>query len=1151
MSILKIEHKALGAPTTERGDGELSTTQNVSSIASVILSEFVGGNSNASSEFASMLFLLNPDTGLHSVLHYQAAYTSFPEHNRYYDQRIIYELTAAEFSKIGFSYSALLPGLTLMRKFNSREFKVSNEVNIPSSSRKTYSDSSEQFLAKAIVAGLMQQKQVFIRLGKKDEYYGDELRTSVKLKTMLNVLDILPEYLRRYVALAFGVKNNAPGFSRIVPYLFVVAHYDDVSSWNAAQNAIIIDWTSDNPKGDIPKYNEGLFNAVAPLLSDYYGKSVRTYASVSNLIKVFSENIDRILAVKPSDIMSIPKGDRDVLNTVFGKGNGIYQHKEVARRLLWLSVSNGDTAQSEVLSQYPDLKNDNVYIDNIVRQIHSSTSLSQIEHLYLSNKQNPTVVSAVKTVVLGNFELIDACASNSGSQISKDLQDSIKTAAKKWSNADKISRLDNTYFGLSVGSLSIGNWSEFNNVYDTIAQDGKLSKKYLDTIPFSLEWKDDFTEPVYNRIKKRLTKEQKEKIRQKALRLYSDNSLMNYVFKDEPISYDEYIKLLVDRQNDRGGYVSLFEEMIKRFKLNAIEVQYRRHYAKCLLQQEPVSSAADLVQKAGKDAVDIKLLDDLHKSKGFVFSDLFLKSLVNCTDSHDMLARLYLIVKGNSGKLSLERCADIASVYGEKFYKLLEEDISDASMPSNPAQFISALDKLKGKSGTKKIIEALEKQYDSQLSAKRPKDLGSLLNMLQDDKNSEIVNNISDDYMISLVEKSENKRMLEYVRSLNEARQMYKSRKVFLLNELSDNYISSVILNVEHVVDSALWKLLRTPDDITTDWSLIVAKRVGLLKNEHLEKVAGLFEDLLKPKDGNDKIEFSKSQKSFVNESIRSISSALGKEGKNEKAETLLSLLPKSKMAILLGGVGELVVKKLPVVVKSMSKKWKWIALALAAIVVAVVLFVSLRGCGRNTAPDIPRQPISTPVEPAQDSLYFRFHFSDSVPDSVPWLGVPLAMIQPFDLVAEAILDTLFNEKISVAFEMKSSSIDSLLRFSISKDSIIYFSKLRPFIEFYRMAVDLSQNTHLAHYSHTLKCVGQNGGKDTLLIEVNNECTLFDLVTENEHHLTDCIVINIDTNAVNNSEFIKRNGVMRPLGRTEYFLWFALQFNLITDLLNK
>ena len=1139
MPLLKIEHKAQGATVNDRGDGDLSVTPGVSQLASAVLSDLVGNNNRDSDKYASMLFLINPDTGFHSVLHYQAAFTAFPEHNRYYDHRIVYEISAAEFSKVGFSYASLLPGLSLMRKYDSRNFNASNEVNIPQVSNKSVRSRSEEILASALFSGLMLHRQLFIQLSESDKCYGDSLRNSPKLKTMLAAFDALPESVRRYSSLAFGVENNAPGFHRIVQYLNVVAHYDKLSAWNGlAENPIVIDWSADEPRCNVPKCDSVLFDSIVPLIPPYYGKNVRNFASLSNLFKIIPENIDRIVSAMDADINSVPESDMSILKTVYNAGKGVYGNTKVARRLLRFYASRGDEAINGILTQYPELRNDKMYVDVICRNIQQVSTLSSLETLYLPNKQNTQIVKTVADRILGDMFFVDGCASSPKTALATDFHDTIKNAAKTWSNDEKIARMHIPYFNLSVNMLAINSWQEFARIYDAIERNTNLNDKLLASLPFDLNWKDDFTSSIYLKIENRLTKEQEVQLRQKALQHYFDKEQLHFVFENAPLTQGEYITLLDSNADNAERYISLFEEMCKTISLKSIDIKYRRIYAKFLLVQGEGTDVAIVAQKAGEDVVDAKLLDELNRRKDFIFSATLIKSIANNTDDPKMLAELYDLAVGKNSKIALDDCTRCALDYGFKFYEFIKTDAINALLPQNPQQFHDDVAKLSEKENTKQLVSILNNRYSSLIESNRPKNFDSLIQMLSDESKSEIVNNLTNEDLQQLTNTVATKKVIEYVNKLNNRRSSYPKVVPRILDCLADRYIKEEVVNVSSLEKSSCHKFLLTPDQNTIDWFDLVSKRLDQLGEADLAKVANLIIDIFEEKDSNRQkfSEYSKYQRRFVKESGNVIKSALIANGKIKDADNLDTWLPKSFCDK---------VKALFTSIKHTKGTYAIAASFGILLAVLVLIFFMLRRCGRDQNPTSQPPVIEQPVQQMQDSVFFRFYLADSIPDSVPWIGVPSASVRPFDLVANAILDTLYSGKIAVCFEMKASSLDTMLHLYIPKDSIIYVSKLRPIVDYCIMASDSSKLDGESNCLVTLKCVRRDGGKDTICINVSNDRSLFDMLSVNDDHLTDRVVVVIDTFAVNNDDFRKNNGTLRPLGRTEYFLWFATQFESI------
>lgn len=502
-----VEHKVLGAPVNDRGDGVLSVTSKVSERGVSLLSDFC-----ATEEHASMLFFLYPGTGLYTIMHYQAKFTAFPEYSRWYDERALYELDSSEFEKINFSYGALLPSLNKFGEYNSRFYGVSNELEVQSvgNSSANAGNGSVQLLKNAIIQGVLSNRKVFIKLGNGDKLKGDDIRNSPKLKFLLAVVSQLPESWRRYVSVAYGVENMSRIFERIASETVVFAIFDDVSDWGEwAVNSVVIDWTTDTPKGIVGVVDERKMVVFDKLLPIYNTENVSSTKDFSVLVGTVGKKIDDFPCLTVDKAKSLSTTDVVAIERWFNAGNHSYLHKDVSLRMLWLSVMGmTKTSCKAVFKEYPDLRNDNTYITLLKDNVNKSGSFQQLSDFYDNNKDIPEICKVIVEKVLADSRLVDACADNPRSDLSKNLQDKIKDSAKKWTEDEIIARLDKPYFGLSLEkSFIVKNWADFNRLF------GKMNnRRDIIKLPFNINWSDVIPAELFKKIQKRFTEDDCKKL---------------------------------------------------------------------------------------------------------------------------------------------------------------------------------------------------------------------------------------------------------------------------------------------------------------------------------------------------------------------------------------------------------------------------------------------------------------------------------------------------------------------------------------------------------------------------------------------------------------------------------------------------------------
>lgn len=502
---LSVEHKVLGASTTDRGDGVLSVTSNISERGSILLSDFLDSTSLAPEDHASMLFFHYPSTGLYTIIHYQAKFTAFPEHNRWYDERALYELNPSEFEKIKYSYLTLLPSLNKFGEYTTRHFDVSNEVEIyPSGHVTPAGNVDEQTLKNAIIQSVLNNKKVFIQLGESDKVKGDAIRNTSKLKTLLGAIAQLPESWRKHISAAFGVENHALVFGRIASEILVYAIFDKTNDWGElATDTILIDWTGTSPKGDIKNLDEQKLAVVSLLLPIYSDRDISSTQYFATLVGAVAGKANEFPNLTLSAVKSLSREDITAIETWFRTGEKTYRHKDISLRLLWLSaLGRTQIPNNAILEKYPDLKNDQAYTSLLRERLNYSNDFHQLADIYKNNKDVSTICNAIFNIVSNNSELIDACANNPATDLAKDMRDKIRESAKKWGEDSIIARLDKPYFGLSLEkSFNIKSWTDYNRLYIKME-----NRRDINKLPCQINWPDAVPAELFKKIQNRFSK---------------------------------------------------------------------------------------------------------------------------------------------------------------------------------------------------------------------------------------------------------------------------------------------------------------------------------------------------------------------------------------------------------------------------------------------------------------------------------------------------------------------------------------------------------------------------------------------------------------------------------------------------------------------
>ena len=360
---ITIDNKVYGSQTKVMGDGVLSYSKGISSAADSLGTLFSG---QLPRDYASLIFLNNPDNGLHTVIHAQGAFTTFEEQGRSYDMRAIYEITDAEFRKMGSLHEPLIAALDKLHRYEQTEYGASNQVEMgptPDPSRGEGSlTTDEQLLRRCIVYCVVNNRQLFIRLGNDENYYADQVRHSRKLHSLLRAIDSLPEDYRGFASMGFSVDSSTSGTRTLADHLLVIAHHDDISLWgNAKAQGVLLDWRGAQPQllqepTPDPSRGEGLLASVSPLLRGFLGTMAVTRSQVCSMFQLIPQNIDNVIRAQRPDRNSLL-----ILSAAFKGGNGSYRHFEVARKMLPFLVQGviiKDITIADILNVYPQLRDE-------------------------------------------------------------------------------------------------------------------------------------------------------------------------------------------------------------------------------------------------------------------------------------------------------------------------------------------------------------------------------------------------------------------------------------------------------------------------------------------------------------------------------------------------------------------------------------------------------------------------------------------------------------------------------------------------------------------------------------------------------------------------------------------------------------------------
>ena len=244
---VRIEWLAMGALAHRQGDGVLSCSAGVSDMASRYCALMADGSP---ADYASFYVLRHPRLTWATLLHVQGDFMRFGGGVRNYSTRIAYECGDEQIEAAG-GYAALLGALDAMHVYEQADFAASNVFRVMEPPPSPLS-SAEQVLCGALAYALTHGRRLWIRLGKEERRYADELRQSVRLRSLLSVLDHLPAPWRRQVSMAFSVDGRTPGTLSLLPDVQVVAFHGEIADFGSvAQDGIVVDWTAPQPNVEL------------------------------------------------------------------------------------------------------------------------------------------------------------------------------------------------------------------------------------------------------------------------------------------------------------------------------------------------------------------------------------------------------------------------------------------------------------------------------------------------------------------------------------------------------------------------------------------------------------------------------------------------------------------------------------------------------------------------------------------------------------------------------------------------------------------------------------------------------------------------------------------------------------------------------------
>ena len=357
---LNINYQVFGSLTTTVGDGVLAYSQGLSSQVESLGNTFA----HFLSAEKSMLWTQYGNVeGLRTFFHGQGSFTKFPEQGREYNMRVVYELSDAEFSKIKYRFLPVLPALDKLHPYRETVWGKSAETEV-ADGESPLQNADVQLLYRYLVHAIVHNKRLFIHLGNDENYYGDELRKSKKLKVLLSAIDLLPYQMRKFLSFIFSASSsNLPSTPQFRDFL-VVLHNDSVNEWNVeAGNSILMDWQGEQLKTitQVEEHfdaDERRLQEVSPLLDAFLGKThARSIGDVCKHFSLIPRHVDRILTSEGA----LSQSDAVVMSATYRGGAAAYRNKEVGAFIIRETLRGTvfpAVQMKDVLSVYPGLKSE-------------------------------------------------------------------------------------------------------------------------------------------------------------------------------------------------------------------------------------------------------------------------------------------------------------------------------------------------------------------------------------------------------------------------------------------------------------------------------------------------------------------------------------------------------------------------------------------------------------------------------------------------------------------------------------------------------------------------------------------------------------------------------------------------------------------------
>lgn len=373
MTTIKLEKKIFGSLVHIQGDTVLAYTDAISHQADAIGMELNGLDGiTLPKEYATLLFMLNPENQRYTFIHYQGSHVEFPQNARYYTTRCIYEMSKEDMERLDYLYSNLVQVLPRIQRQEHLDLNASKVINVEQQRPYAYNQLSheERTIYRHILASIANNTQLWIQL---DNQYSDYKENGVfhspKLNAILKAIDTLPRELRTYASLAFSTNGVPHGL--VEQSLIVAYHANPCLSVNDMQG-VHLDWSHEalvSPSSPSVKELNHV-PQIAPLVPVFIGNVAPYRSNVFKLISLIKKNIDKIIGLDVNEMTE----NNITLCTTISEGNcHVYRYEEIIEKLADCMISHRKEVTLEefraFVERHPHLQNQTRIIQYLSREM--------------------------------------------------------------------------------------------------------------------------------------------------------------------------------------------------------------------------------------------------------------------------------------------------------------------------------------------------------------------------------------------------------------------------------------------------------------------------------------------------------------------------------------------------------------------------------------------------------------------------------------------------------------------------------------------------------------------------------------------------------------------------------------------------------------